>query len=96
MATLTGTFTRRIYSSYTTDYHIFSFLDDQAGLVTVIYHGDKPPPLDKRMRVRGRNRESVDYGNRFVAREYREESDVQKMAASHQAQMSRIMRMIEA
>ena len=95
MAILNGTFTRRIFSSFATEYHVLLFLDDDRGLVSVILNTNKLPPLDKRMRVRGRYKESIDYGERFICREYQEEQEYQITLSRHNGGVGSLLAMLE-
>jgi len=95
MAILHGTFTRRIFSSYPTKYHVLLFLDDDQGIVSVILHTNNLPPIDKRVRLAGRFRSSVDYGERFICTEWREEAKHKAMATTHENEIDGLFALLE-
>ena len=95
MAILNGTFTRRIFSSFATEYHILIFVDDDRGIVSVILNTNKLPPLDKRIRLKGSYRDSVDYGERFICREWQEEQAHRDTASNHQSAIGSLLAILE-
>lgn len=95
MTVLRGTFTRRIYSCYSTEYHVLSFLDDIDGLVTVVYKGESPPAIDDRTRVTGRFKISSDYGERFIMSSYQMEGDRIRAEENHGSSLASIMNILE-
>ena len=90
MAILNGTFTRRIFSSFPTEYHVLLFMDDDKGLISVILNTNELPPIDTRVRLNGRYRSSVDYGERFACSQWQKEQDYQKSSISHDEAITNI------
>ena len=95
MAILKGTFTRRIFSSFATEYHILQFMDDEKGLISVILNSNELPPIDTRICLSGRYRSSVDYGERFACSKWHKEQDFERARICQQQAMTNIRALLE-